>query len=70
MKIGETYSHLNGLEYLMVHHPSLLDEIRNTVSSIDAESHRTKVSKEKKFKGKKLFSPVDLNKAFDQRLDK
>ena len=70
MKIVETYSHLNGLEYLMVHHPSLLDEIRNTVSSIDAESHRTKVSKEKKFKGKKLFSPVDLNKAFDQRSDK
>jgi len=70
VKIVETYSHLNGLEYLMVHHPSLLDEIRNTVSSIDAESHRTKVSKEKKFKGKKLFSPVDLNKAFDQRSDK
>lgn len=64
MKIVQTYSHLNGLEFLMVHHSGLLDEIKAAIFSIDAEAHRTKVSKEKKFKGKKLYSPVDLNKSF------
>lgn len=64
MKIVQTYSHLNGLEFLMVHHSGLLDEIKAAIISIDAESHRTKVSEEKKFKGKKLYSPVDLNKSF------
>lgn len=70
MRIVQTYSHLNGLEFLIVHHNELLDEIKSAISTIDAELHRTKISKEKKFKGKKLYSPVDLNKSFKAILKK
>ena len=35
MRIVETYSHFNGLEYLMVQKPSLLQEIRTAISSVD-----------------------------------
>jgi len=47
MKIIETYSHLNGLEFLIVHKPKLWKEIKNVVLSVDAEICKTKVSKEK-----------------------
>ena len=61
MRILSEYSHLNGLEYLIVHHPKLLDEIREAIASVDAEECRTKVSKEKGQIGKLLYSPVDMN---------
>jgi hypothetical protein len=64
MKIAETYSHLNGLEFLLVHKPSLWKEIQAVVEAVDATKCRTKVSKEKTMKGKLLFSPVDMNAAF------
>jgi hypothetical protein len=64
MKIAETYSHLNGLEFLLVHKPSLWKEIQAVVEGVDAMKCRTKVSKEKTMKGKLLFSPVDMNAAF------
>lgn len=36
MKIIETYSHVNGLEFLLVHKPLLWDESRWVVSNVDA----------------------------------
>lgn len=48
----------------MVHHDRLLDEIKSAIQTINAESHRTKISKEKNQVGKKLFSPVELNNSF------
>ncbi len=36
MKIAETYSHLNGLEYLLVHKKKLWKELKTVVSSVDA----------------------------------
>ncbi|NBC08777.1 MAG: restriction endonuclease [Bacteroidetes bacterium] len=68
MKIAQKYSHLNGEEYLIVHHKKLYDEIVNVVSSIDESTLRTKVSKEKRTKGARLISPKDLNKVFDKEL--
>ena len=67
MKIAKTFSHLNGEEYLIVHHLKLYEEIKAVISEIDAESCRTKISKEKTMKGKKLYSPVDLNAAFKKK---
>lgn len=64
MKIVQIYSHLNGLEYLMVHKPKLLDEIKSVVSEIDADSARVKISKERNKVGKILYSPSVLNAAF------
>lgn len=46
MKIAETYSHLNGLEFLLVHKPNLWEEIQTVIAAVDANKCRTKVSKE------------------------
>lgn len=66
MKIAKKYSHLNGEEYLIVHHNKLYDEIKEVIASIDAESFKTKISKEVKTEGTALYSPIDLNKEFDR----
>ena len=63
MRIVEYHSHLNGLEYLLVHHPDLWKEIKDIIASADAGRFKTKISKEKKMMGKKLYSPVEMNKA-------
>lgn len=46
-----------------MHKPKLWEEITNVISGLDAESCRTKVSKEKRTKDKLLYSPVDMNSA-------
>ncbi len=66
MNIAQKYSHLNGEEYLIVHHKKLYEEIIEIISSIKAEYFKTKTSKEVRMKGKSLYSPVDLNKEFDK----
>jgi hypothetical protein len=68
MKIIETYSHLNGLEFLIVHKPKLWKEIQKVISSVDAEKCKTKVSKEKGMVGKLLYSPIDMNANFKELL--
>ena len=70
MNIVETYSHLNGLEFLLVHKPELWNEIQNVVSRVRAENCKTKISKEKTMKGKLLYSPIDMNKTFAALLHK
>ncbi len=69
MKIEKTYSHLNGEEYLLVHHASLYKEIKEIIRNVDANSLKTKISKEKTKTGNKLFSPVELNKEFVKLFD-
>jgi hypothetical protein len=68
MKIAETYSHLNGLEYLLVHKPNLWKEIQKVITYVNAEKCKTKVSKEKTMKGKLLYSPIEMNSAFKKLL--
>jgi hypothetical protein len=68
MKIEETYSHLNGLEYLLVHKPSLWEDIQTVIHDLDAEKCRTKVTKEVSKKNKTLYSPIDMNKEFSRLL--
>ena len=67
MKIAQKYSHLNGEEYLLVHHKKLYKEIVSVIDSIDASKCLTKVSKEKTMTGKVLYSPIDLNKIFNEK---
>ena len=64
MKVVGRYSHLNGDEYMRVHHPHLLEEIETVIVKVDAERCRTKESKERGMVGRMLYSPVDLNAAF------
>jgi len=68
MKIVETYSHLNGLEFLLVHKPALWSEIQLVIDSVNAEKCKTKISKEKTMKGKVLYSPIEMNNKFDALL--
>jgi len=68
MKIIETYSHLNGLEFLLVHQRKLWKEIQKVIASVDAETCKTKVSKEKTKVGKLLYSPIDMNASFKKLL--
>ena len=66
MNIVKYHSHLNGLEWILVHRPKIWEEIEETIASVDASISKTKVSKEKTMKGKKLYSPPDLNNQFKQ----
>jgi hypothetical protein len=69
MRIVEKYSHLNGLEYLLVHQASLWEEIEGVIDLVDANACRTKISKEKTMKGRLLYSPIDMNKSFKNLLE-
>lgn len=64
MKIAAKYSHLNGEEYLIVHHKAVYKEILGTITEINAEKFRTKKSEEKTMLGKMLYNPDALNKKF------
>ncbi|HEX5483549.1 MAG TPA: BglII/BstYI family type II restriction endonuclease [Terriglobia bacterium] len=64
MRIVEFHSHLNGYEWLLVHHKHVWKELLSIVASIDAEKFKTKVSKEKTMTGKLLYSPSELNAQF------
>lgn len=68
MKIAETYSHLNGLEFLLVHKLALWKELKAVIAAVDANACRTKISREKTMKGKKLFSPIVMNQVFRKLL--
>lgn len=70
MKIAQKYSHLNGEEYLIVHHNNLYKEIKEVIASIDANKLRTKISKEKRKIGNSLLSPIELNEAFNNEFYK
>ena len=65
MRIGARYSHLNGEEFLIVHRKALWEEVLAVIESVDAESCRTKVSRERTKAGDLLYSPVDMNKAME-----
>lgn len=70
MKIVETYSHLNGLEFLIVHKKKLWKEIQNIVASVDASKCRTKISKEKRMVGKALYAPKEMNRLMKESFNK
>mgnify|MGYP001132992283 CR=1 FL=1 len=68
MKIVETYSHLNGLEFLLVHKPGLWDEIQQVVTAVDGAACKTKIPKGKRTQGQVFFSPVKMNRTFKNLL--
>lgn len=64
MKVVNKYSHLNGEEYLIVHKKGLYDEILRTISLVDANKLKTKISREKRKKGNFLYNPDEINREF------
>jgi hypothetical protein len=70
MRIARYYSHLNGLEFLLVHKKKLWEEISRVVDGLDAASCRTKVSKEKRTKDTVFYSPIAMNSALSTAFEK
>lgn len=68
MRIAGEYSFAGGGELVREKFPSQLAEIQRAIKAIDAESHRTKESKEKTMAGRMLYSPMELNKTFKRML--
>jgi len=64
VEIVEKYSHLNGEEYLIVHHNDTYEEIKEVICTIDANEFKTRVSKEGGKIGKLLYNPDELNREF------
>lgn len=62
MKIIYEYSHLGGSEILQVRFPLINEKINSVIKDVVAS--RTKISREKTMKDKKLFSPKDMNSQF------
>ena len=69
MRIVAKHSHLNGHEFILVHKPHIWAEFESAVASVDAESYRTKHSKEARKSLSLLYSPKELNKAFQRILE-
>jgi len=64
MNIVAVYSFNRGKERIEAKYSSLLKEIRDVVSSVDSEKFKTKKSREKTMRGRKLYGPRRLNSAF------
>lgn len=70
MRIVAKYSFNKGEEAVNKKYPHLLKEIEEILTTIDAETHRTKRSKEKTKKLRMLFNPKALNKIFKEEFEK
>jgi hypothetical protein len=66
MRLSKFYSHLNGQEWLLVHHPEIWREIKRIIRGIHAGNYKTKISEEKGMEGRHLYSPKALNTRFSQ----
>jgi len=70
MRIVEKYSHLNGLEFLLVHKPDIWKEIQAVIKAVNATDCKTKISKEKGMVGDVLYSPIDMNAAMTKGFER
>lgn len=68
MNLVEYYSHLNGLEHILVHKQGMWEDIQDVIAAVDASQCKTKQSKEDRKHGRVLYSPVDMNSAFKREL--
>ena len=66
MIVAGRYSFKDGERVLSERYPRLLQEIEDVIGVVDAGPHRTKRSKEKTMRGRMLFSPKGLNRAFSK----
>ena len=69
MKIVETHSHLNGLEYLLVHKPQPWQEIKGVIQEVDENASSTTASRERNTKSFFQYGVVGMIKAFKKLLE-
>ena len=70
MKIVAIHSHKNGHDFLKKNHPNEFKEIQKVIKNTKAGKHKTKTSKEKTMKGKKLYAPKKLNIEMKEEFEK
>lgn len=63
MRIVYEYSHLGGKQILQVDYPNILRDIHAVIRDVSSVG-KTKVSKEKTMRGRRLYSPKVLNAKF------
>ena len=68
MNVAGIYSFNHGEKVVRAEYPSLLKEVTAAIESIDASACLSKQSREKTMTGKMLYSPVELNRYFKDRL--
>ncbi len=68
MKLSETYSHFNGLEFLMIHKPELWKEIENIILSVDFYSIKATISKDVLLPDKMIFNTIEIINRFRDML--
>lgn len=68
MKIDYEYSHLGGKQILQVGHPEILTSIHEVISAIKHPG-RTKISKEKTMRGRKLYAPKKINALYKKEFN-
>jgi len=66
VRVAGIYSFKGGKQALEANFATELEEIKQVIATIDAASHKTKVSQEKTMSGRMLYKPSSLNRAFKQ----
>jgi len=69
MKIAGIYSFNNGREIIEAKFAAELRELKQIITAVHSEKHKTKTSREKTMPGRKLYSPRPLNKAFKREFE-
>lgn len=70
MRIAGIYSFNKGKEIIAKQHRPQLEEVLQVIESVNAESCKLKVSKEKTMRDRVLYSPPELNLAFKRAFSK
>lgn len=68
MRIVYEYSHLGGHEILLLKKSFILEQIKEVIKTVSVG--KTKISKEKNTIGKRLYSPIEMNKFFKEEFNK
>lgn len=64
MRVVGVYSFNDGQRVVETMYRNELNEVQQIIAAINSKRHKTKTSLEKTMPGKKLFSPLSLNRAF------
>lgn len=66
MKITQKYSHINGEEFLLVHHRDEYNEILNIIEKVDISKKKTKLYDANDRRNKFVYDAESINREFQQ----
>lgn len=70
MKIAGVYSFNEGKQVIEAGYAAELDGVEQIIAAVDSGRLKTKISREKTMRGKKLYSPRALNEVFKAEFEK